>query len=250
MFAVNHTPGTEVPGVGLAFTDRDGGFSEGPWRSFNLGRIGQDPDVGRNLELLRTTLGLRSVARVDQTHTATVLDVVDPPDGQFCVPTGSGEGADALVTRECGVGLLIRVADCVPVLFADEAGTVVGAAHAGRVGLLAGILPATVERMRRWTDAPIRAWIGPHICGNCYEVPATMRADAAALVEATHAVTSWGTPSIDLGAGAQQQLEACRVQVTRFELCTRTNPDRFFSHRVDPRAGRQAGIIHLAPSAA
>lgn len=239
MFALRLDPGDTVPGVGLAFTDRLGGRSQGSWSSLNLGRVGVDPAVHDNLEIVRRELGLRALVRVDQMHTTNVHVVHDAVDGQQCPEVE----ADALVTTEPDVGLLIRVADCVPVLFASEDGSVVGAAHAGRVGLLAGVLEATVETMRGLSPAPLRAWIGPHICGDCYEVPEPMRDAAAEILPATRATTTWGTPAIDLGAGADAQLTEMGVHVERHDRCTRTDPERFFSHRVDAAAGRQAGIV-------
>ncbi len=89
----------------------------------------------------------------------------------------AAEKADALVTTDRRLAVAVRVADCVPVLFADPDAGVVAAAHAGRVGLGAGVLPATVARMAELGAARITAWIGPHICGDCYEVPADLQAD-------------------------------------------------------------------------
>ncbi len=114
---------------------------------------------------------------------------------------------DGLVTTQPGVSLMVRAADCVPVLFADESGTVIGAAHCGRPGLVAGIVPATVAAMRSLGAGPLRAWVGPHVCGRCYEVPEQMRDDVAAVEPDSRATTSWGTPSLDVGAGVRAQLE-------------------------------------------
>ena len=246
MFAFRRDPvESGVPGVGVAFTDRHDGHSSGSYASFNLGRVGQDPAAPDNLETLRTTLRLRSLMRVDQKHTAIAQVTTDNPDGSHRVP---GD-ADALVTTQPGVGLVIRVADCLPVLFASADGSVIGAAHAGRVGLLTGILTETVRVLREQHPAPagpgaaLRAWIGPHICGDCYEVPEEMRREAAQILPASHATTSWGTPAIDLAAGAEQQLIGLDVAVEQVGECTRTNPQDLFSHRVDANAGRQAGVV-------
>src|SRR5262245_61252093 len=79
--------------------------------------------------------------------------------------------ADGLVTAgRRGVALLVRIADCVPVLLADSTTEVLGVAHAGRVGMAAGVVPRTVQRMRELGAERISAWMGPHICGRCYEV--------------------------------------------------------------------------------
>jgi YfiH family protein len=151
--------------------------------------------------------------------------------------------ADALVTASAGVTLMVRAADCVPVLLADAFGAVVGAAHCGRPGLVAGIVPATVVAMRETGAGRLTAWIGPHICGGCYEVPAQMRDEVAAVEPASRATTSWGTPSVDVGAGVRAQLERLDVEVVDLSSCTRESPD-LFSYRRDGRAsGRQAGLI-------
>ena len=76
--------------------------------------------------------------------------------------------------------LLVRAADCVPVLLVAPDGGVIGAVHSGRPGLVPGVVPATVARMRELGAGRIEGWIGPHVCGRCYEVPEQMRADVAA----------------------------------------------------------------------
>jgi len=141
--------------------------------------------------------------------------------------------------------MAVRVADCLPVLLADPAAGVVAAAHAGRVGLVAGVLPATLAAMRRRGARSITAWIGPHICGACYEVPGAMRADVARTLPGAWSTTSWGTPALDLGGAATIQLEAEGCLVHRVDPCTRETPT-LHSHRRDAAAaGRQAGIVWL-----
>jgi len=167
--------------------------------------------------------------------------VVDEPGAATWPPR-----ADALVTARPGVTLMVRAADCVPVLLADDQGEVVGAAHAGRPGLVAAVVPATVAAMRRLSSAPLTAWVGPYVCGHCYEVPQQMQDDVAALEPASRATTSWGTPSLDVGAGVRAQLERDDVEVVDLSTCTRESPD-LFSYRRDGReSGRQAGIIRIA----
>jgi polyphenol oxidase len=151
--------------------------------------------------------------------------------------------ADGIVTAATGLTLMVRVADCVPVLLADPDSGVIGAAHAGRLGLQHGVVPATLERMRSLGADRITAWLGPHICGGCYEVPGAMRAEVAAAVPAAHATTTWGTPSLDLGAGVRSQLTAAGVTVVDAARCTRESDD-LYSHRRDrDGAGRLAGLI-------
>ena len=152
---------------------------------------------------------------------------------------------DAIVTAETGVALCVRVADCLPVVLADPASRVIGVAHAGREGLAAGVLPETVEAMRRAGAEQIAAWIGPHICGRCYEVGDDVAERVGRRLPEAVAKTAWGTTSLDLGAAAIAQLEALECSLRWVGPCTRTSPD-LFSHRRDgAQAGRQAGLAWL-----
>ena len=124
--------------------------------------------------------------------------------------------ADGIVTDTPGLTLLVRAADCVPVLLVAPGEGVVGAAHCGRPGLVAGVVPATVAPDARARRRPrSRRWIGPHVCGRCYEVPAEMRADVADARARGVRRDPWGTPSLDLGAGVRSQLEAARRRRAR-----------------------------------
>jgi YfiH family protein len=244
-------------GVGVAFTDRLGGISTGSYGPLNLGRTDDDdPDaVAANFALVRARLGVSRVATLHQVHSATVLVVddttfpADRPGGEL---GGSAPGglslpvADAMVTTLPGVALCIRAADCVPVLLADPKARVIGAAHAGRVGFAAGVLGATVSAMRELGAHHITAWIGPHVCGRCYEVPAEMADAVAALVPETASTTRWGTPALDLGAGCEAQLARLGVPATHHGGCTQEN-ELLHSHRRDAdRAGRLGALVWLA----
>ena len=122
------------------------------------------------------------------------------------MPLGQAPDGDALVTTTRGLGLMVRVADCVPVVLADAEAGVIGAVHSGRPGLVLDIATRTVEVMRAHGASDIVAWVGPHVCGSCYEVPEQMRADVSAVVPEAWAETSWGTPALDIGAGVRAQL--------------------------------------------
>jgi len=137
------------------------------------------------------------------------------------------------------------VADCVPVLLvgADVAGNaVLAAAHAGRPGVASAVVPATVAEMRRRGARDISAWLGPSICGACYEVPEQLRADVAAAIPETWSTTSWGTPALDLPAGVRAQLASLDVSVEYSGECTLEN-DALFSYRRDSLTGRFAGLV-------
>lgn len=253
---------SENAGVGVAFSDRLDGYSQGALASLNLGRTDEDElrALRANLAAVRSQIGVQAVAAVHQVHGVTVFDV-DTDARDWTADAWLGERttfeddnaqpagpklplADALITSQPEVALMVRAADCLPVLFA--AGDVIAAAHAGRVGLLAGVLSHTVAAVRARTDAPIRAWLGPHICGRCYEVPAEMVAEVGKSRPVAVSETSWGTPGLDLGAAAVDELTALDVHCQRLDPCTRES-STLFSHRGDgPAAGRQAGLIWRA----
>ncbi|RNL79719.1 peptidoglycan editing factor PgeF [Nocardioides marmorisolisilvae] len=227
--------------VDLAFTDRFGGVSAVPYDELNLAlESGDAPEAlaENHRRVLADFAPDDAVVDLHQVHGATVVlaggaGFSEPPD------------ADGLVAVEPGVTLMVRAADCVPVLLADAEAGIVGAAHSGRPGLVAGVVPATVARMRELGAARITAWIGPHVCGACYEVPATMQAEVGALVPAAVATTSWGTPSLDIGAGVRAQLEAAGVAVQDLSRCTRESADLYSYRRDGDGAGRLAGLIRL-----
>ena len=154
--------------------------------------------------------------------------------------------ADAAVTTTPGVVLAILTADCLPVLFAEEGGSALGAAHAGWRGLAAGVLENTVVAM----GAPasrITAWLGPAAGPQAYEIgeevfEAFVTSDASA-ASSSHA-TRPGHWRVDLYRLARQRLAA--IGLTRIhggDLCTISDPQRFYSHRRDARTGRMASVI-------
>jgi polyphenol oxidase len=153
---------------------------------------------------------------------------------------------DAMVATVPGIALLARAADCVPLLLGDADAGVVAAVHCGRPGLAAGVVPAAIARMRDLGAQRVTAWVGPHVCGACYEVPAEMRDEVAAIIPEARSTTSWGTPSLDLGAGVRAQLDAAGVaDVRALERCTREDP-AFPSYRRDGEAAtRFAGVIWM-----
>lgn len=228
--------------VDLAFTDRYGGASAAPYDELDLALEGDDdPGVcAANLRLVATDFAPgASVADMRQVH-ADGVAVVE--DRRSAGATDRPE-ADALVTAEAGHLLVVRVADCVPVLLADPTTGMIGAVHAGRPGLAAGVVPAAVARMRDLGARDVRAWVGPRVCGSCYEVPAALQAEVGALVPEAVATTSWGTPSLDIGAGVRAQLTALGVGVVDVGTCTRESHDLYSYRRDGARAGRFAGLV-------
>ncbi|MET9469238.1 peptidoglycan editing factor PgeF [Streptomyces sp. NPDC006544] len=233
-------------GAHFAFTDRWGGVSAVPYEELNLGgAVGDDPAAVRaNRAAAAKCLGIEpdQVVWMNQVHGREVAVVDGPWAAGADVPA-----VDALVTTRRGLALAVLTADCTPVLLADPVAGVAGAAHAGRPGLVAGVVSATVEAMVSLGAEPARmvARTGPAVCGRCYEVPAEMRAAVADVVPAAYAETSWGTPAVDVVAGVHAQLaEAGVVDSHRSPVCTLESRDHF-SYRRDRVTGRLAGYVWL-----
>ncbi|HET6817072.1 MAG TPA: peptidoglycan editing factor PgeF [Mycobacteriales bacterium] len=229
-------------GVGVAITDRGGGTSRSPWASLNLAdHVGDDPGaVADNRRRLAEVLDVTDLVSMRQVHGADVAVVDEMPEE---VPT-----ADALVTRSSGLGLMVLVADCTPVLLSDRRAGVVAAVHAGRKGLAAGVVPATLEVMSSLGARPDRTYalVGPGICPEHYEVPEQMRADVDAAAPGSAATTRAGTPAIDIRSGIVRQLHEHGInRLAVLPQCTAEDDD-FFSYRRDGVTGRFAGVVWRA----
>lgn len=210
-----------------------------------------DPDIGRagNLSHHRPHVpavlaGDRAaVGRTTDTDPAawhTMVQVHDADVGVVDAQTPWGAevaGVDALVSEEQDRVLAVAAADCVPVLLASD--RAVGAVHAGRRGVQAGVVEAAVQRL---PGDHLRAAVGPAIGGCCYEVPAEMQAEVLRAAPQAEATTTWGTPSLDLPVAVVATLVDLGVEVTRLDECTRCDQG-WFSHRADPGAGRQFGLV-------
>jgi YfiH family protein len=236
-------------GIDGCFTTRYGGLSPAPWDELNLGLHVED-EPGRvlaNRDLLARHLGTAWVGFPQQVHGAGVLVVDAVRAGSRRIVRGGARGVDALVTREPGTPIGVLVADCLPVLLADPIGRVVGVAHAGRRGLAAGVLQNTLAAMVTCgaTPADCVAVIGPGVCAGCYEVPAAMRDEVAAVVSGSAATTRQGTPSLDLAAGAAGILRALGVGDVRTVASCTMEDQRFYSFRRQGRTGRFAGVVML-----
>jgi YfiH family protein len=217
-----------LPGVSVAFTDTGAG---------NLAlHVGDDgPSVLQRRDELDTAAGIapRSFRYMNQVHGNRVA-LMDS--------AGESPTADAMVSRS--QPLAVMVADCIPLVLVAEpdSGPLWGVVHAGRPGMASGIIPAAVEQLRVAGAKNIRAWLGPSICGACYEVPAALRDEVAAVVPAAWATTTWGTPALDLPAGAASQLEAEGAVIEYQGPCT-LETDSLYSYRRDRRSGRFAGLV-------
>ncbi|MBT1096877.1 MULTISPECIES: peptidoglycan editing factor PgeF [Streptomyces] len=234
-----------VSGAHFAFTDRWGGVSAAPYEELNLGgAVGDDPGtVTANRDIAAKSLGLDpgDVVWMNQVHGSDVT-VVDGPWRDRPVPE-----VDAIVTARRGLALAVLTADCVPVLLADPVAGIVAAAHAGRPGMIAGVVPAALRAMTELGADPARivARTGPAVCGRCYEVPDAMRAEVAAEEPTAYAETSWGTPAVDVAAGVHAQLARLGVHDrAQSPVCTLESGDHF-SYRRDRTTGRLAGYVWL-----
>lgn len=227
--------------VRAGFSNRSGGVSNPPHDHLNLGyHVGDDWDRAHaNRGILGDWLSV-PITFTSQVHGADVAEVAHHRPNMK-------RKADALVTAVPGVGIGVMVADCVPVLLADAQAGVVATAHAGRPGMVAGVVGNAVAAMvdRGACVESIRAALGPSICGSCYEVPEQLRDDVEAAVPGTAGTTSWGTPAIDVAAGVLSQLKAAGVQrISRVDDCTYED-ERYFSYRRDGVTGRFAGVVAL-----
>ncbi len=179
----------------------------------------------------------RPVSWLRQVHGDGVV-VVDAP-GQ-----GRGEEGDALVTTEADVALAVFTADCAPVALASPEG-VVGAAHAGWSGVVAGVIEQTVEAMRSLGATRVEAALGPCIHAECYEFGAEALEDVvAALGEPVRGATAAGAPALDLPAAVGVALRRAGAHLVHDEdVCTACAADRYFSHRARRERERQAMVV-------
>ncbi len=228
------------PAVKAFITTRAGGVSQGAFASYNLGlRSGDDARaVAANRERLRALLPAEP-KWLRQVHGAQVVDA----DALTDVPE-----ADAAVARKRGTVCAVMVADCVPVLLADRAGTAVAVAHAGWRGLASGIVEKTIARMALPPER-LLAFLGPGIGPRAFEVGADVR--DAFLVRDPQSGEAFAprTPGkwlADLFSLVRRQLAAAGVEnVYGGGLCTHSDARRFYSYRRDRETGRMAALIWI-----
>ena len=216
------------PGVPLSVTQAGAG---------NLAfHVGSDDDaVGRSRARLAATAGVPAFRYMSQVHGSHAVWADD---------AGPAPTADALLSR--GEPLAVMVADCVPVMLAGtfaDGSPAFAAVHAGRPGLAAGIVREAVDALHEAGASGLEAWLGPSICGRCYEVPAELREEVDAAVPGTATTTSWGTPALDLPAGVLGQLAAAGVPAHTDAVACTFEQQSLYSHRREPGRGRFAGLV-------
>jgi YfiH family protein len=224
------------------FFTRRGGVSTGPYASLNCSLSGSDArdSVLENRARAARAIGAapENLLGLTQTHSAICTQVTAHWQA------GSGPQADAMVTDRPGLALGIVTADCAPVLFVDSTAGVIGAAHAGWRGALAGILEATIDGMVAHGARPdhIAAAIGPCIQARSYEVTADLREPLLAQDPANAACFAAGRDpghwQFDLPAYCLSRLRrAGLTQVSSLGPDTLSDETRFFSHRRRTLAG-------------
>ena len=242
----------DCAGVKHGVFTRLGGHSQSPWDSLNTGHtVGDDLEaVEANHDLIFAALGVRreEVVSPHQVHSTTVRVVDERSRGQVCPET------DALVTDAPNVALMLRFADCVPILLCDPVRSVVGLAHAGWRGTVAGMAGAAVQAMVHEMGCrpeDIRAGIGPSIGPCCYEVGEEVaEAASSALAGASGLLESKpnGRWHLDLWAANRRQLAeagVCSIEVAG--ICTACRTDEWFSHRAERgKTGRLGAVIGLS----
>lgn len=243
------TPGWEVPPHVHAISTlrAGGGISTGAYATLNLAQhVGDDPEhVHANRAWLRQAARLPAEPLwLEQVHGIDVAVNMASRSADATPPR-----ADAAVAFEPGRVCVVMTADCLPVVFADRAGTRIGVAHAGWRGLVGGVLEATVAALRA-PPAELVAWLGPAIGPDSFEVGPEVR-DAFIARDANNADgftrNAAGRYQADLYALARQALGRAGVlAVTGGRRCTQRESGQFFSFRRDGgRTGRMATLAWL-----
>jgi YfiH family protein len=248
-------PELQLPSIKHGFATREGGYSGGPFSSLNCG-FGSGDDkriVAKNRAKIADAMDVARdcLLTVWQWHSADAIearevwDALQPPEG------------DALVTNVPGLALGILTADCAPVLFADAAAQVIGAAHAGWKGALTGVTDSTIDAMEKLgaKRENIVAVIGPTISRAVYEVGPEF---SRRFLEADESNAQFFKPSeragcslFDLPGYLLKRLQAAGIkQVRDIQTCTYSDERRFFSfrrttHRKETDYGRQISTITL-----
>lgn len=185
-----------------------------------------DPVLNENIERL-SKLVAKPIQVMTQEH-GNQVSVIERPI--------SAPVADAMVSCNKEIALAVRVADCLPLLLYSN--NVIAAVHVGRKGLMNQVAVNAVTQMRKLGAKEITGVVGPHICGQCYEVGADIFTEVTNAYPATFKKQNY----LDLYAGLVSQLP--EIKLSNIDICTKENPE-YFSYRAHGEAGRQVGVISL-----
>ena len=220
----------------VVFTTRAGGVSDGPYASLNLGRkTGDDVDrvdENRRRACAEIDADPARLALNDQVHSTVVHRAQSGRRGD--------RRGDGLWTEESGLPVLALAADCLPIALARANGAAPGVCvlHAGRIGILDGVIEAGIRAL----GGTVAAAIGPSIGPCCYEVGE----EVAAPYRARFGAGIMGGRKLDLRQAAERLLrEAGVARIERLDLCTACNPELFFSHRRDGKPRGVQGVLTL-----
>ena len=235
-------PGWQAPArVKAISTLRQGGFSQGPYDSFNLAEhVGDDRKcVLRNRELLQQALNLPAEpVWLEQTHSTRVVVLGED----------ANRSADAAITRLVDTVAVVMTADCLPIVLSNQAGTEVAVVHAGWRGLADGVIQATLKKIQSPADDLI-AWIGPGISRQFFEVGDEVRDIFLAHVKDNQQYFSANRPGhwlCDLAGLASGVLSRHGItEIDRDPGCSYRDESRFFSYRRSATCGRMASLIWI-----
>lgn len=214
------------------FTNRLGGVSKDPFTSANLGdHVGDEAaSVLENRAQLESQIGM-PIVFMNQVHGDTVVLVEEKTDTPTC---------DALITTERKLAVAVMVADCIPLLLKSD--VAVAAVHVGRKGLMNGVARKTIDAMRDLGAEVIHSYIGPNICGSCYEVGADIFNEVVSKYPSSDSSNRTGKATLDLVSGLKTDLK----DTVLLDLSSCVLEDKnSFSYRRDGITGRQAGVIWL-----
>ncbi len=235
-----------------AVFSRQGGVSPDPWNSLNLGcNVGDDPArVSENKNKLLEAIGYSShqLAQIHQVHSADV-DVVNKPMGR----NPELAQGDAMISNTTGLLMLMRFADCVPILFYDPVKYAAGIAHAGWKGTVNEVVIAVVDKLKKQfgTDpSDLITGIGPSIGPDHYEIGEDVIEEVkSTFPDNWDQVLITGTDSVKLDLWEANKIslrKAGVVHIETAEICTACDVENWYSHRAENgKTGRFAAVIGL-----
>ena len=235
-----------------AVFSRHGGVSPAPWKSLNLGgTVGDDPDrVLKNKDQLLKAIGYSSIqlSQVHQVHSARVVVVSGPDNYKSVLPQ-----ADAMITNTPGILLLMRFADCVPILIYDPVKKATGIAHAGWRGTVKEVAFTVVKEMEKHfstNPSDLIAGIGPSIGPDHYQVGIDVINEVKnTFRDNWDQVLSTGPDYVKFDLWKANEISLRKAGVLNIEtagICTGCLVKEWFSHRGENgKTGRFAAVIGL-----